>query len=447
MVGMGNEVRVAEDIAFDDAGNLFVTDDPDDDLYRIDPATGAIVEVLDNNEADGLLVGGQPITSVKVEALGWDPLARKLIAADDIHAIFAELTFGNGNNFAIADLSSLDPPLEDVEGIDFVPVVEPGGAIELYDSEESLIGTFEIQSLGDNGFQSVDIDSANVSRMDIHLANGGAVSELAFSYENPNILLIENDQFVVDHRQSFVVPQQPVAISFALTNLRFDHSDQNSINDAVEAALVDTTHNPVVGTIALGSDAFFNLTEDQPPKMGGGAVCDEQNGIVSLDISHLEPGTEATLIVRLVNNDGVADNTARTTQVEIIPGVNFLTQSPLQTPTTATPIAAESRQHAIDFDRLTDVTTSGSINYSATTFNHETRNLFAEMTLTNDGSFSIREPLLLGVRNLSDPRVGVRDFDGVTPDGMPFYNLSDLPVDRPPEDRFHPGDSIADIEL
>src|SRR4051812_22126658 len=35
-------------------------------------------------------------------------------------------------------------------------------------------------------------------------------------------------------------------------------------------------------------------------------------------------------------------------------------------------------------------------------------------------------PLLVGVRNLSDPDVRVRGADGVTPDGMPYYDFSDL---------------------
>ena len=65
--------------------------------------------------------------------------------------------------------------------------------------------------------------------------------------------------------------------------------------------------------------------------------------------------------------------------------------------------------------------------YHVTSFNDGTDMLYAQLTLTNVGSYSITGPVLVGVKNLSTPLVGVENIDGVTPD---------LPVIRDPDGFF-----------
>ena len=102
IVGVGERAGSAEDIEFDSAGNLYLTDNEDDHLYQLDPNTGAIIAVSDSDETGGLGAG-----SLKFEGLGWDPVNERLVASDDIVDLFAELTLENGNNTNFGTLSSL----------------------------------------------------------------------------------------------------------------------------------------------------------------------------------------------------------------------------------------------------------------------------------------------------------------------------------------------------
>src|SRR5205085_7597725 len=89
-------------------------------------------------------------------------------------------------------------------------------------------------------------------------------------------------------------------------------------HDAFEAALVDTAGHTLVHSYTTDRDAFFNLTEDQPAALGVEASLVDKT--VTLDLSGIAPGTQGTLIFRLVNNDSDVN-----TSVEIVcaalPGV------------------------------------------------------------------------------------------------------------------------------
>jgi len=116
IVGAGERVCNGEDLEFDSSGTLYVTDDHDDHLYRVDPATASILAVMDHNEK-----GGLGFSRVKFEGLAWDPENGRLIGTDDKHDLFTRLTLEHGNNLTYGSLVEL----RDVEGIDFVSVPEP----------------------------------------------------------------------------------------------------------------------------------------------------------------------------------------------------------------------------------------------------------------------------------------------------------------------------------
>ena len=116
MAGLGEAVCDGEDMEFDSMGNLYVTDNSDDELYRVDPSTGNIVAVIDNHQEGGL--GGG---SLKFEALAWDDENDRLVAFSDRDNFFADEALADGGNLKYGSLSGLT----DVEGMDFVPVPEP----------------------------------------------------------------------------------------------------------------------------------------------------------------------------------------------------------------------------------------------------------------------------------------------------------------------------------
>jgi hypothetical protein len=110
-----------EEIEFDHFGNLYASDDQDDDLYKVNPSNAQIIANSDKNER-----GGTGLHSVKIEALAWDRLAGKFVSFDDDNNEFISLTLGNGSNPLLGSLSGLT----DVEGLDFYPSATASGTIE-----------------------------------------------------------------------------------------------------------------------------------------------------------------------------------------------------------------------------------------------------------------------------------------------------------------------------
>ena len=119
--GLGETSKSAEDLEFDNEGNLYVTDNKDDHLYQVDRDNGNIIAVIDNNQKDGFKnQNGDDATSIKIEALGWDFVNNKLITNDDNYNGYGQLTLQNGNNNYFGTIAGLT----DVEGIDFVPTTD-----------------------------------------------------------------------------------------------------------------------------------------------------------------------------------------------------------------------------------------------------------------------------------------------------------------------------------
>ena len=139
--GSGEVANKAEDMEFDTNGNLYVTDNGDDELYLVDPETGEIIDVVDENQHDGLDVGD----SVKFEALGWDFQNDQLIGSDDKNNVFAALTTQNGENSSLGKINGLT----DVEGIDFVPTAD--GQPTSVPEPASLLGLAAIGAIAAGG--------------------------------------------------------------------------------------------------------------------------------------------------------------------------------------------------------------------------------------------------------------------------------------------------------
>src|SRR5262249_6624971 len=108
------------------------------------------------------------------------------------------------------------------------------------------------------------------------------------------------------------------SLSFSYVDLNFDTS-AHFVKDAFEAALLDDQGNSLVPTIGAGKDAFFNITEDTAAALGSTATLSGQK-TVTLDLSGVFPGTAATLVFRLVNNDTDTDTSVRITQAQLPPG-------------------------------------------------------------------------------------------------------------------------------
>ena len=123
------------------------------------------------------------------------------------------------------------------------------------------------------------------------------------------------------------------------------------------------------------------------------------------------------------------------TRVTLLPGQNTLefTATDVAGNVSTTSITITGTQPSpgqVDFSQFADVTQSISGVYGRTSYNDRDSTLLVDLATRNDGTFVADAPLLVGIKNL-DPRVEVIGADGVTPDGIPYYDLSDS-SGRPP---------------
>ncbi|MCA9167614.1 MAG: hypothetical protein KDB23_08095, partial [Planctomycetales bacterium] len=79
---------------------------------------------------------------------------------------------------------------------------------------------------------------------------------------------------------------------------------------------------------------------------------------------------------------------------------------------------------AIEFNQYADITGSFGPVYQRTSFNDQDALLHVDLETLNSGSFDADVPILVVVKNITDPSVSVLNADGLTPDGLPFFDFS-----------------------
>ncbi|MCS7466146.1 putative Ig domain-containing protein [Stieleria sp. ICT_E10.1] len=84
-----------------------------------------------------------------------------------------------------------------------------------------------------------------------------------------------------------------------------------------------------------------------------------------------------------------------------------------------------SSSAGFDLSRFSDITGSFGAVYGHTSFNEDSDQLLINLATTNTGTFETDVPLLVGIKNISDPTVSVVGADGVMPDGTPYYDYTE----------------------
>lgn len=253
-------------------------------------------------------------------------------------------------------------------------------------------------------------------------AGNTSQSTLAFTLDTGTLgRLVEASLFHASREQDFVIPSDPTVLTFKFNNLSFATPAPNAIKDAFEAALVDSAGRPLVHTIGAGLDAFLNITRGETPVLAPGVAVNGDT--VTVNLAGIAPGTAARLIFRLMNDDGTTTTSVRLSTATLVP-------NPGGQPTVATPfVGAQVQPREIDFGALSDVSASFDAQYGETAFDEDSNLLHVSVGLSNAGSYAVGKPLLVAIANISDPTVKVREADGVTPDGMPYYDFSELVQD------------------
>ncbi|MBI1917260.1 MAG: DUF4114 domain-containing protein, partial [Planctomycetes bacterium] len=333
---------------------------------------------------------------------------------------------------------------------------EPGAVVMLQETGATTTaagtGVFEFPGVdlthGPNDFTVAATDvagnSSTVSRTITHIhcgfdsgltdwtvaASGGAPpGQGSVTVDGTDAVLREGNSLLVTLERNFTVPAEASQLKFIFSGPAFDTADIDSIKDAFEVALLDAGGAPLVFPFDPGRDAFFNISEGQTPALGIGTSIDGQT--VTTALSALTAGGSFRLVFRLVNNDSDTETTVRINCVEVVSGGS---PPPAGIPGSR---ASLRTNQALDFALLSDVSESLETEYFRTSFDEAERILNADLAVHNNGQYEVAGPLLAVVRNLSDPTVRVRDADGRTPDGLPYYDFTDLLANG----RLLPGDT------
>uniref|UniRef100_UPI0030D90977 putative Ig domain-containing protein n=1 Tax=Tychonema sp. LEGE 07196 TaxID=1828665 RepID=UPI0030D90977 len=328
-----------------------------------------------------------------------------------------ELTFGLNPAFDT-------PPIGDGQTLDSTVTLtgqtDPGSTVILAETgaitTADSTGRFEFAgvtlALGSNSFTATATDKAG------NESTASRTFTRTEATDSGVIWLAEGTSFTEKLERPITIPAVPSTLTVNIAGLNFDASDSDSIKDAFEIALVDASGRSLVHTVGTGLNSFFNFTEGQPPQRAPGVTFNGSN--ISVDLSQITPGTAATLQVRLVNNDS---DTA--TQV----GITSIAIQPLAVPTapvTASPFEDVSPNVPVNFNRLQDVGSLLEAEYKQTSFNSNSKILYADLAVKNAGQYPVRDTLLVGINNISDPTVRLLDADGMTPEGIPYYDISKL---------------------
>ena len=91
--------------------------------------------------------------------------------------------------------------------------------------------------------------------------------------------------------------------------------------------------------------------------------------------------------------------------------------------TSLTLIGIDSSQTADWLASLTELS-SIEVKHGLTSWNEKSKILYSQIDVTNQGQYPIKTPLVVGLTNISNPRVVPNDIDGYTADGTPYFDFS-----------------------
>ena len=235
-------------------------------------------------------------------------------------------------------------------------------------------------------------------------------------------LLKEANNFSPSLQKAITVPTTPTILQFKIEGLSFDQTDINSIKDAFEVELVDAQGNSLVHTIGSDKTAFFNITEGLTANLAPGVTYDANTGIIRVNLVGVQPNATGNLVLRLVNNDQDTATQIRITDITL-ENAPAGTTAPVATPAIS---ALQSVANPPNLTNLVDVSGSMEVQYQRTTLNEDTNLVYADFNLKNIGSYGVNTNLLVAIKNISDPTVQLRDTNGVTLEGLPYYDFTDL---------------------
>lgn len=172
-----------------------------------------------------------------------------------------------------------------------------------HNSTSNLVSNINNSSLASNNSPALlngDFDIANPNDPNYGWNRRGAATTL-----NSKAILTEESSFNSNFTQTFIIPEGAKTLQFTLTATELGHSEL-APPDAFEVALLEAnTLTPLVGTSTglSQTDSFFNLQANDTPYFSNFVKINNPTSsgrTIEVDISHLTPGTLATLYFDLL---------------------------------------------------------------------------------------------------------------------------------------------------
>lgn len=136
--------------------------------------------------------------------------------------------------------------------------------------------------------------------------------------------LRENGSLLTSVSQSFIIPANPRTITIDILSLGLEAGLDGAIPDAFELSLLADNNSSLVPTHRPAATSFFNASATSGvanTRMASGVEWDGRR--VTLDISGLTSGTQATLVMDLVGNPPGELSTVQIDAVSISPASEF----------------------------------------------------------------------------------------------------------------------------
>jgi len=129
--------------------------------------------------------------------------------------------------------------------------------------------------------------------------------------------LTENGSFIVGLNQKFSIPASAQTLSFDLISLGLEPGE-SGIPDAFEVSLLNNDNESLVATFQANATSFLNAAPDGTVQIASGVTFDGTT--VTVDITALPAGTEATLYFDLIGNPTGQSSSIMLDNVVVSPG-------------------------------------------------------------------------------------------------------------------------------
>ncbi|XZE22599.1 FG-GAP-like repeat-containing protein [Pirellulaceae bacterium SH449] len=238
-------------------------------------------------------------------------------------------------------------------------------------------------------------------------------------------VLVEGDAYRVGVTSRKVLPSENSAIEVSFYAPQFDTATQNTVRDALEIAVLDSSGQSLVLPIAPNQLAAFNWSEGLDPITAPAAQANiapaDELSKVTINLVGVPANTPVEVLIRLVNNDQDNQTRVRLHDIQVVPANG---PNPQETIRSSNSRIASVRPAASQ--PLEEITGSIVPSFGATRLSDDGQLLITDLRITNANDFAVSGEVIVVVDALTDERIQFLNPDGYLADGRPFVRVDSL---------------------